>query len=466
MKKRDLYWVKNILVFLLITIIFTIISAFNLLQFNSSYMEEECEELQLYKRQIEWAIKPILEQNNYTKLQQYCNDFKNEDIEFRIFDKNKTLIATSNPENKNALLSKDSKILSKHFSKIKLYKYALKDRKIGIREKYYINNQKYYLEITISQADVMKTITLVQRNTLVFFVICLLLFITGLIQIFYTLRKSFNKLEDSVIELANGNLEKEIEIPELSLLQELTFSIKKMTQRLKTQIARLSQLEQYKSQFLQNITHEIKTPITAINSAIELIETNDSISKIDEECLNIIQFQINSINKLVNDILQLSEIEVEKTNEHKNFKMFNLNSTIEKIISNLNFSDIKINFISEKLVEIYGDEELLSVAISNLIYNAIKYSETDIIDIILNKNDKHIELTIKDYGIGIAKQHLNHIFERFYRIDKTRSRALGGTGLGLAIVKNIIELHSAEIKVTSELNKGTGFTITFKERVQ
>ena len=129
-------------------------------------------------------------------------------------------------------------------------------------------------------------------------------------------------------------------------------------------------------------------------------------------------------------------------------------------------SDIKINFISEKLVEIYGDEELLSVAISNLIYNAIKYSETDIIDVILNKNDKHIELTIKDYGIGIAKQHLNHIFERFYRIDKTRSRALGGTGLGLAIVKNIIELHSAEIKVTSELNKGTGFTITFKERVQ
>lgn len=103
--------------------------------------------------------------------------------------------------------------------------------------------------------------------------------------------------------------------------------------------------------------------------------------------------------------------------------------------------------------------ELLSTAISNLITNAVKYSESDRIEVILNNIDKNIEIIVKDYGIGIKKEHLNHLFERFYRVDKTRSRKLGGSGLGLSIVKNIIDLHSGEIRVESEINQGTTFII-------
>ena len=137
------------------------------------------------------------------------------------------------------------------------------------------------------------------------------------IHIFHRLRVSFNKLEDSVIEIANGNLDKEIDIPNESLLIEITLSIKKMTERLKNQIIRLKQLEEYKSDFFQNVSHEIKTPITAINSAIELLQTKNSIKNTDKECFDIIQFQTQSINKLVNDILCLSEIDLEKTGEKK-----------------------------------------------------------------------------------------------------------------------------------------------------
>lgn len=135
------------------------------------------------------------------------------------------------------------------------------------------------------------------------------------IHIFHRLRVSFNKLEDSVIEIANGNLDKEIDIPNESLLIEITLSIKKMTERLKNQIIRLKQLEEYKSDFFQNVSHEIKIPITAINSAIELLQTKNSIKNTDKECFDIIQFQTQSINKLVNDILCLSEIDLEKTGE-------------------------------------------------------------------------------------------------------------------------------------------------------
>lgn len=279
------------------------------------------------------------------------------------------------------------------------------------------------------------------------------------INIFHRLRVSFNKLEDSVIEIANGNLDKEIDIPNESLLIEITLSIKKMTERLKNQIIRLKQLEEYKSDFFQNVSHEIKTPITAINSAIELLQTKNSIKNTDKECFDIIQFQTQSINKLVNDILCLSEIDLEKTGEKKSFKQFNLNQMIRNTINYLMPKDVQIIFIENCIADISADEELLATALSNLIINALKYSESDKIEVILLMENNHIVLQVKDYGIGIPEKHLDRIFERFYRVDKNRSRESGGTGLGLSIVKNVVELHNGDITVFSEPNKETVFTI-------
>ena len=136
---------------------------------------------------------------------------------------------------------------------------------------------------------------------------------------------------------------------------------------------------------------------------------------------------------------------------------------LKKVINSFNYANIKIDLSqSEEKINFYGDKDLIFTAISNLLTNAIKYSKTDKIDIFLRKEDKKIYIEVKDYGIGIEPEHLNHIFERFYRVDKNRSRKLGGTGLGLAIVKNIIELHSGSIDVISEVNNGTNFICEFK----
>ncbi|MDY6364958.1 MAG: ATP-binding protein [Cyanobacteriota bacterium] len=461
MKKRDLYWIKEIGIFVLITLILGVIAVFGILRFNASYMAEEQEELQVSKKQIEWVILPFLQSRNFSKIRQYCNDFKNEDTEIRLFDENKKLLASSNVQNKTPLLERDSKILHHTYSRFKIYEYAIKNQKIGLREDYDINGHTYYLEITVSQADVLKSIINAQKNLAIFFIVYILFFIAGLIQVCYSLRNSFNKLEDSVIAVANGNLETEIDVPKIELLQELTIAIKKMVKRLKIQIARLTQLEQYKSEFLQNITHEIKTPITAINSAIELIEANNAIDNADKECFDIIQFQTKAIDKLVSDILSLSEIEVAKTDEHKDFKDFNLNDMIQNVIDEYNYSPVKINLISDEQIIAHGDKDLLQTAVSNLVSNALKYSKTDKIDIILNNHDNGIKVIVKDYGTGIEKQHLNHLFERFYRVDKARSRKLGGKGLGLAIVKNIVELHNGTIAVESEVGRGTTFICKF-----
>lgn len=459
MKQRDLYWVKQITIFLFITIFFGIISIINILQFNASYIQEERDELLIFKKQIEWAINPILQKNNITLLQKYCEDFKGKDVEFRIFDKDKKLLASSNLNNKTPLIDENSRILSENYGKFNLYKYSTRDKKIGIRENISVDNQTYYLELTVSQAKVMKSIISAQKNAISFFIVCIILFILGLTHVFLSLRNAFNKLEDSVVEVANGNFDLEIEIPKIGLLKELILSIKKMVKNLKNQIAKSIKLEKYKSEFLQNITHEIKTPITAINSAIELIDTRNSINEIDKECLDIIQFQVKSIDKLVNDILCLSEIEVAKNNDDNNFEKVELNGLIKKVVDEFSYTDMEINFEPKELVTIKGDKNLLSVAISNILSNAIRYSKTDKIDIVLNENNDNVELIVKDYGVGIEKEHLDNIFERFYRVDKNRSRKLGGSGLGLSIVKNIIELHSGKIKAESEINHGAEFII-------
>ncbi len=157
-------------------------------------------------------------------LQKYCDDFQNEDIEFRIFYKNKNLIATSSPENTAPLAENNSKNAhNRDFNIWKVYRYALEDKKIVVIE----NLDEYFLELTVSQASVLKTVMTGQKSVVVFFLMCILFWFLGLIQVFYTLRKSFNKLEDSVIEVANGNLDEEIDVPEIDLLKELTVSIKK-----------------------------------------------------------------------------------------------------------------------------------------------------------------------------------------------------------------------------------------------
>ena len=125
----------------------------------------------------------------------------------------------------------------------------------------------------------------------------------------------------------------------------------------------------------------------------------------------------------------------------------------------MNIDSVKINFSSDTEVEFFGNNQLIEQAVSNLIVNAEKYSHSETVDVKLTKSDDQIRIDVTDYGIGIAAEHLARIFERFYRVDKARSRATGGTGLGLAIVKNIAILHGGTVEVKSEQGHETTFSI-------
>jgi len=460
MKRRDIFWISRLVFIFLIVLVFGVISIYNILQLSNTYILDEKHEIEIYRKQIEWIIVPLLKNGKIDELRKYAEAFSSDsEFSFAVLDNNKEVIVSSvNYKNISQIQNYSEENNIKN-NMLYTYLNSYRNNKIEKVSELNIDGKNYFLEIFLSQEVVINSIIKAQETIIIYFFFGMFFLILGLIHIFLSIRSSFNILEDSIIQIARGDFSTEIELPQNGLLKELSLSIMRMTNKLKNQIDRMSQLEKYRGEFVSNMSHEIKTPITAINSAVELIEASTDINEMQKECFDIIKFQTKSINSLVSDILSLSEIDLEKTNGHKNFKLINLKNTIQQAIDNIGInSNIYFNCNTEENIEVFAIENLVVTAILNLISNAVKYSNSEKIDINLI-HDKRIIIEVKDYGIGIAKEHLPRIFERFYRIDKNRSRENGGTGLGLAIVKHIIQLHNWEIEVESEINLGTTFRI-------
>jgi two-component system phosphate regulon sensor histidine kinase PhoR len=230
-------------------------------------------------------------------------------------------------------------------------------------------------------------------------------------------------------------------------------------------VTHLKRLEDMRRDFVANVSHEIKTPLTAIKGFVETLRLGD-VEKPEESerFLGIIQKHVDRLSAIVEDLLSLSRIEQE--DERKAIKIEKgpildvLKSAIQICRSKAQEKKIDIHPICEPQLTSWFDSSLLEQAVVNLLDNAIKYSEPNsIISLKANLKDSEMKITVEDRGIGIAKKHLPRLFERFYRVDKARSRNLGGTGLGLAIVKHIAQAHGGKVTVESTLGVGSVFTI-------
>jgi len=233
-------------------------------------------------------------------------------------------------------------------------------------------------------------------------------------------------------------------------------------------ITELKKLEQMRKDFVANVSHELKTPITSIKGFSEtLLDGAMKDEKTLESFLSIILKESERLQSLIQDLLDLSKIE--QQGFKLNIQNCNLNHLLDEIYTLLEgkAKDKNIYFNLEKPEEevcIEGDIYRLKQIFINVINNALTYTKADgSVTIQLESDHNHAVVYVKDTGIGIKKEEIPRIFERFYRIDKARSRNSGGTGLGLAIVKHLIEAHKAEIAVDSEVGKGTTFKLTFKK---
>ncbi len=215
--------------------------------------------------------------------------------------------------------------------------------------------------------------------------------------------------------------------------------------------------------FTASVSHELKTPLTAISGYTELIENHMVEGDDEARALQQIRHNANRLLSLINDIIHLSEMDHnEMPRKFEQLDLYTIASeSCDQLQVNAKKKEVTLTCIGSA-AGVSGDRELLKEMLVNLVQNAIAYNKPGgTVTVLVTIKAGHPVVTVKDTGIGIPFEDQEHVFERFYRVDKSRSRENGGTGLGLAIVKHIVEIHSAEVTMTSEPGAGTEFTVKF-----
>ncbi|MBC7190307.1 PAS domain-containing protein, partial [Candidatus Aerophobetes bacterium] len=232
-------------------------------------------------------------------------------------------------------------------------------------------------------------------------------------------------------------------------------------------ITRLKQLENVRRDFVANVSHELKTPVTAIKGYAEtLLDGAINDKENSKKFIEIIKNQADRLNALVEDLLTLSRIEFGDIKiEKENIVLDELISSVFQILKD---KAQKKGVLLQKEIPpetaIYADQYRMSQIMINLVDNAIKFTEKGFVKVRFFKENSKEVISVEDTGIGIPKEHIHRIGERFYRVDKARSRQLGGTGLGLAIVKHLVLAHGWQLQIESEVEKGTKVKIVIPEK--
>ncbi len=231
------------------------------------------------------------------------------------------------------------------------------------------------------------------------------------------------------------------------------------------EMTRLKELEKIRQDFVANVSHELRTPLTTIKGYTETLLEGALKEEVAFQFVQIIKKHSDRLEKIVEDLLMLSKIESQEFQWNKEILSISdlIEGTLELLKDSFEKKRITVSLTPiPSGLQTYGDRKYLEQALFNLLDNAIKYGREKgkIAISVIRKGSKEVEISITDNGIGIPSEDLPRIFERFYRVDKGRSRELGGTGLGLSIVKHIIQAHGGRVWAESTLGKGSTFYLT------
>ncbi len=263
-------------------------------------------------------------------------------------------------------------------------------------------------------------------------------------------------------ELANIDRQKGISLNPLKAINEEIYSFADLKQK---EIDELKKLEAFRKEFIADVSHELKTPIFAAQGFVHtLLDGAIEDKAVRIKFLRKAAKSLDGLDLLVQDLLTLSQIETGQIKmRFENIDMFKLTEEVfEQFENKADKKDVRLKIdSSNKRIMVYADWQRITQVMTNLISNAIKHShEAGEIIVRFERGKKNVAIYVQDFGEGIPQEHVGRIFERFYRVDKSRSREKGGTGLGLAIVKHILEGHNAKADVESEV--GVGSTFSFK----
>ncbi len=289
-----------------------------------------------------------------------------------------------------------------------------------------------------------------------------------------TIRAPLQSLTEGAEQFSEGNFDFRLDIPKTKEFRTLAEALNTMAFQLNDRMTTIMKqskekeaLESVRKEFVANVSHELKTPVTLIKGFLETLISGAGDDKAErDEFLSIIQTHTHRLEAIIEDLLRLSSLEQDTNPEPIIMSKSSLNSVIKKAMlacQKLAVSkDIKFIFKSSVTIYVSINRSLMQQALINIIDNAIKYSpHHSTVTISLSQLHKEVSISIEDQGCGIPEEHIPHLFERFYRVDRARSRDVGGTGLGLAIVKHIMQVHNGFVSIDSIEGKGSVFTLMF-----
>ncbi len=310
--------------------------------------------------------------------------------------------------------------------------------------------------VVSSFADVY---TLINEITNKWIVVTLLILVIVIALVIFMSLNIFGPLKnvlDTIKKISAGQLHQRIELKGKNEFTELGEAVNTMTKR-------LEEVDQSRQEFVSNVSHELKTPLSSIKVLSESLLLQENVpAEMYREFLQDISSEIDRMTNIVNDLLALVRND---SNQAKiNVADIDINKMLRDIVKRLsplaNDKNIDISFAAAKDVMLKGDEVKLSLAISNLVDNGIKYTPSGgYVKVSLDADSKDCFITVQDSGIGISEEEQTRVFDRFYRVDKTRDRETGGTGLGLAITHSVILLHNGSVKIISSENEGATFIV-------
>ncbi len=269
--------------------------------------------------------------------------------------------------------------------------------------------------------------------------------------------RPFGRMKRSIEDIQIGYGEDMLMIDNYSETEEISANINAMLKNMKL-------LDESRQEFVSNVSHELKTPLTSMKVLADSLTAQEGAPvELYQEFMVDIASEIERENKIITDLLSL--VKMDKAADSINISSVNVNELLELIMKRLMpiAEKQKIELVLESFRPVTAeiDETKMSLALTNLIENAVKYNDKQDgwVHVSLNADHQYFYVKVEDNGIGIPEESLDHIYERFYRVDKSHSREIGGTGLGLAITRNVILMHRGAIKAFSTEGEGTIFTV-------
>lgn len=320
-------------------------------------------------------------------------------------------------------------------------------------------NEARFLELSIHQSSIDEPVRQVRYIIYSGIGVSIILIVIVSVLLGRYISRPITQLKDAAQEIAAGDTKRKIDVKRTDEFGTLAHSLNEMASKLRAENEKLMRINERQRQFFGDITHEVRNPLHTIMGSLEMLQLNNLKTDKRKKYIRTAMGQAERLNRLFKDLMTLQRYDSDQYFiEESSFNMANIAQDMEDWYTEAAEEKGLKLYVDKEPCRVIGDPDKIEQVVENLVSNAIKYTNEGKVWLRYQKRGNEVVISVRDTGIGISDEHLDRLFDRFYRTDKARSRDKGGTGLGLSVVKSILNAHNTDIDIKSVPGEGTTFT--------